>query len=49
VLAAKSHFDLEEWFTAIHSKIETLRRNDVIMKISESILAKEKEIAQRDQ
>lgn len=49
VLAAKSHFDLEEWFTAIYAKIETLRRNDAIQKISENIIAKEKEMAQKDQ
>lgn len=49
VLASKSHFDLEEWYSAIRSKIDTLKSNDVIAKISENIIAKEKEIAQKDQ
>lgn len=45
VLAAKTHFDLEEWFFAIQAKIETLKRNDAIKKINENIVVKEKEIA----
>jgi len=27
VLAAKSHFDLEEWFNAIYAQIESLKTN----------------------
>lgn len=48
VLAAKSHFDLEEWFNAIFAQIESLKVNKLISKNNQNIMAKEREIALGD-
>ena len=48
VLAAKSQFDLEEWFTAIYAQIESLKANKFISKNQQTIVAKEVAIASRD-
>ena len=42
VLAAKSQFDLEEWFTAIYAQIESLRANRYISRNSQTIVEKER-------
>jgi hypothetical protein len=49
VLAAKSLFDLQEWYKAIYAHIETLSDNKNIMKNHLLMTAKEKEISKRDQ
>ena len=48
VLAAKSHFDLMEWFNAIYAQIESLNTNRLLAKTSSNTIKKEQEIAQRD-
>ena len=47
-MAAKSHFDLEEWFNAIFAQIESLKTNKALLKNSQNMHMKEKEIAIRD-
>lgn len=49
VLAAKSLFDLQEWYKAIYAHIETLSDNKNIMKNHQLIFSKEKDISMRDQ
>jgi len=48
VLAAKSLFDLQEWYKAIYAHIETLSDNKNIMKNHLLMTTKEKEISKRD-
>ena len=49
VLAAKSHFDLVEWFTAIFAQIESLKSNRLLARNSQTIVQLERDIAARDQ
>jgi hypothetical protein len=49
VLAAKSHFDLEEWCRAIQAQIESLKSNRSLLRNQQSIMQIEQEIAHRDQ
>lgn len=48
VLAAKSLFDLQEWYKAIYAHIETLSDNKNIMKNHQMMTSKEKDISKRD-
>ena len=48
ILASKTRFDLEEWFTAICAQIETIKSNNQIKQTRKNIQDKEKEIAVRD-
>ena len=41
VLAAKSHFDLMEWFNAIYAQIESLNTNRLLAKTSSNTIKKE--------
>jgi hypothetical protein len=49
VLAAKSLFDLQEWYKAIYAHIETLSDNKNILKNHLLMTSKEKDISKRDQ
>jgi hypothetical protein len=48
VLASKSQFDLEEWFTAIYAQIESLKANKYISKNASAIIQKERDMASKD-
>lgn len=47
-LAAKSHFDLEEWGRAIQAQIESLRCNQTISSNNKAIKQIEEQIFNRD-
>lgn len=48
VLAAKSLFDLQEWYKAIYAHIETLSDNKNLQRNHQLMITKEKDISLRD-
>ena len=48
MLAAKTYFDIREWFDAIYMQIESQRNNQLVKKVRQQIEDTEKEIAKVD-